>query len=241
MSENTEKEEIKYQIVDRKFFVSRDDIGEQGVLSIVNSVKDRIFGKKFAFFSSKDVRIIPKEIDRKYKLLIKISGTYTVDYFRKAYYIVLVDRNVQEVVINDRPIKVETSSEEKDMYQVKIEALERVVKSNSDYMIIDAHGRELGKNAIPNVKYMEITDAVIRQYDDYEKPATHIPEHIRKLISRLKGILPRKYEKINNENIMIAEYFYYIPVYYVTLLKAPEGSTKKLEINGITGEVREIK
>jgi len=241
MSEDTEKEEVKYQIVDRKFFVSREDIGEQGVLGIVNSIKDKIFGRRFSLFSSKDVRIIPKEIDRKYKLLIKISGTYTVDYFRKAYYYVFVDRNVQEVVINDRPIKVEAVSEEKDMYQVRIEALERVVKSSSDYMVIDAHGKELNKNAIPNVNYMEITDAVIRQYDDYEKPATHIPEHIRKLIGRLKSILPKRYEKINNENIMIAEYFYYIPVYYVTLLKAPEGSTKMLEINGITGEVREVK
>ena len=81
--------------------------------------------------------------------ILLLSGKYSVDFIRDVTHTLSVDKDVQEVIINDEvfPVKkkkgVLSKLEPSFKHKVKIDMQERVMLENTDDISFDHHGKEM--------------------------------------------------------------------------------------------------
>ena len=137
--------ENKYDI---KTIVLKKIIDENEASAIIEDKKTSLFKKLFKKPNPEEVHV--QSLTLYYECLLKISGKYIADYFRKSIHIISVDSNVQEVVLGGGIFPIESKSTLRKAFvgnrgknKVDLPLEEHVFIEEEGEVTFDHHGREI--------------------------------------------------------------------------------------------------
>ncbi len=179
-----------------------------------------------------------------FEAILLLSGKYSVDFIRDASHTLSVDKNVQEVIINDEvfPVKkkkgVLSKLEPSFKNKIKIEMQERVMLENTDDISFDHHGKEMTLSYSDTMNLLEKhpKKSINEDKDSIRRPEITPDAVISKLISKLKkpadaGI------KSSEETIDLKDLLeIYVPIYEARLI-GPKKRIKILRIDAIRKKI----
>lgn len=222
--------ENKYDI---KTIVLKKIIDEKEASIIIEDKKTSLFKKLLKKPSPEEVHV--QSLTLYYEILLKISGKYVADYFRKSTHIISVDSNVQEVVLGGGIFPIESKSTLRKAFvgnrgknKIELPLEEHVFVEEEGEVTFDHHGREVKFQFTVNSKTVEnYPQQILKSYSStVRKPEiTHdvAVDHL-KLI--LKKPLEQDIRNLNDEFTLNTISEIYIPIFEARLI----GPNKKIEI-----------
>lgn len=220
----------KYDI---KTIVLKKIIDEKEASTIIEDKKTSLFKKLFKKPNPEEVHV--QSLTLYYECLLKISGKYLADYFRKSTHIISVDSNVQEVVLGGGIFPIESKSTLRKAFvgnrgknKVDLPLDEHVFVEEEGEVTFDHHGREIKFQFTLDSKTIENYPQQILESNssNVKKPEITYDAAIEQLKTILKKPLERDIRNLNDEFTlnMISEI--YIPIFEARLV----GPNKKIEI-----------
>tara|TARA_B100000029_G_scaffold437489_1_gene452723 strand:+ start:348 stop:1052 length:705 start_codon:yes stop_codon:yes gene_type:complete len=176
--------------------------------------------------------------------ILLLSGKYSADFIRDSVHTLSVDKNVQEVIINDEvfPIKqkkgVFSKLEPSFKHKVKIDVQERVLLENTDDISFDHHGKEMNLSYNDTLKLLDKhpKKTLNEEKDSIRRPEITIDAAITKLISKLKKPADAGV-KSTDENIEFKDILeIYVPIYEARLI-GPKKRIKILRIDAVRKKI----
>ena len=179
-----------------------------------------------------------------YEACLLLSGKYSADFIRDTKHTIHVDKNVRELIIDD---KVYPVSQKKSMLsklepsrknKIKIEFQERLVIENKDDIAFDHHGKEIDLSYSNTQKIIEKYPRKILSGDDdsIKKPEITVDAAINKLISKLKKPTDKGTKSLD-EKIEFSDILeVYVPIYEARLI-GPKKKIKILRIDAVRKKI----
>ena len=179
-----------------------------------------------------------------YEACLLLSGKYSADFIRDTKHTIHVDKNVRELIIDD---KVYPVSQKKSMLsklepsrknKIKIEFQERLVIENKDDIAFDHHGKEIDLSYSNTQKIIEKYPRKILSGDDdsIKKPEITVDAAINKLISKLKKPTDKGIKSLD-EKIEFSDILeVYVPIYEARLI-GPKKKIKILRIDAVRKKI----
>lgn len=179
-----------------------------------------------------------------YEACLLLSGKYSADFIRNTNHTIHVDKNVRELIIDD---KVYPVSQKKSMLsklepswknKIKIEFQERLVIENEDDIAFDHHGKEIDLSYSNTQKIIEKYPRKLLSGDDnnIKKPEITTDAAINKLISKLKKPTDKGIKSLD-EKIEFSDILeVYVPIYEARLI-GPKKKIKILRIDAIRKKI----
>ena len=179
-----------------------------------------------------------------YEACLLLSGKYSADFIRDTKHTIHVDKNVRELIIDD---KVYPVSQKKSMLsklepsrknKIKIEFQERLVIENKDDIAFDHHGKEIDLSYSNTQKIIEkYPRKILSENDDsIKKPEITVDAAINKLISKLKKPTDKGIKSLD-EKIEFSDILeVYVPIYEARLI-GPKKKIKILRIDAIRKKI----
>ena len=179
-----------------------------------------------------------------YEACLLLSGKYSADFIRDTKHTIHVDKNVRELIIDD---KVYPVSQKKSMLsklepsrknKIKIEFQERLVIENKDDIAFDHHGKEIDLSYSNTQKIIEkYPRKILSENDDsIKKPEITVDAAINKLISKLKKPTDKGTKSLDEK----IEFSYilevYVPIYEARLI-GPKKKIKILRIDAVRKKI----
>ena len=231
------KTDVKTKVISLKPHLDYDSAEE-----MVESRKVKLF--QTLLHKPKKSEIHLHSLTLHFEAILLLSGKYSVDFIRDATHTLSVDKNVQEVIINDEvfPVKkkkgVLSKLEPSFKNKVKIDMQERVMLENIDDISFDHHGKEMTLSYNDTLKLLDQhpKKSINDDKDSIRRPEITSDAVISKLISKLKkpaetGI------KSSEENIELKDLLeIYVPIFEARLI-GPKKRIKILRIDAIRKKV----
>ena len=179
-----------------------------------------------------------------YEACLLLSGKYSADFIRDTKHTIHVDKNVRELIIDD---KVYPVSQKKSMLsklepsrknKIKIEFQERLVIENKDDIAFDHHGKEIDLSYSNTQKIIEkYPRKILSENDDsIKKPEITVDAAINKLISKLKKPTDKGTKSLD-EKIEFSDILeVYVPIYEARLI-GPKKKIKILRIDAVRKKI----
>ena len=179
-----------------------------------------------------------------YEACLLLSGKYSADFIRDTKHTIHVDKNVRELIIDD---KVYPVSQKKSMLsklepsrknKIKMEFQERLVIENKDDIAFDHHGKEIDLSYSNTQKIIEKYPRKILSGDDdsIKKPEITVDAAINKLISKLKKPTDKGIKSLD-EKIEFSDILeVYVPIYEARLI-GPKKKIKILRIDAVRKKI----
>ena len=179
-----------------------------------------------------------------YEACLLLSGKYSADFIRDTKHTIHVDKNVRELIIDD---KVYPVSQKKSMLsklepsrknKIKIEFQERLVIENKDDIAFDHHGKEIDLSYSNTQKIIEkYPRKILSENDDsIKKPEITVDAAINKLISKLKKPTDKGTKSLD-EKIEFSDVLeVYVPIYEARLI-GPKKKIKILRIDAVRKKI----
>ena len=222
--------ENKYNI---KTIVLKKIIDEKEASAIIEDKKTMLFKKLLKKPKPEEVHV--QSITLYYECLLKISGKYVADYFRKATHSISVDSNVQEVVLGGGIFPIESKSALRKAFvgnrgknKIDLQLEEHVFIEEEGDVTFDHHGTEIKSQFTIDSKTVEnypqrLLDANLT---NVKKPEITYDAAVEQLKFILKKPLERDIRNLHDQFFlnMISEI--YIPIFEARLV----GPNKKIEI-----------
>jgi hypothetical protein len=222
--------ENKYDI---KTIVLKKIIDEKEASAIIEDKKTTLFKKLLK--KPKPEEVHAQSITLYYECLLKISGKYVADYFRKATHSISVDSNVQEVVLGGGIFQIESKSALRKAFvgnrgknKIDLQLEEHVFIEEEGDVTFDHHGTEIKFQFTVDSKTVEnypqrLLDANLT---NVKKPEITYDAAVEQLKFILKKPLERDIRNLHDQFFlnMISEI--YIPIFEARLV----GPNKKIEI-----------
>ena len=175
-----------------------------------------------------------------YEACLLLSGKYTADFIRDASHTIHVDKNVRELIIDD---KVYPVSQKKSVLsklepirknKIKVEFQERLIIENEDDIAFDHHGKEIDLSYKSTEKIVEKYPRRIQSADDdnIKKPEITIDATVNKLISKLKKPTDKGIKSLDEKIELCDILEVYVPVYEARLI-GPKKKIKILRIDAV--------
>ncbi len=218
---------------DVKTIVLRKNIDEEEATDIVEQKKTKPFKSLLSRPKKEDVHV--HSLKLYYECILKVSGKYTADYYRKATHSFSVDSNVNEVVLGDGLFPVRTKSgltktlvgkRGKNKIDLKLE--EHVFIEEEDELIFDHHGNELKFPFKINSKTIENYPKRLleKNQPNVKKLELTYNAAINKLQSQLKKPIESDVRELNDEFVLREITEVYVPIFEARLI----GPKKKVGI-----------
>ena len=179
-----------------------------------------------------------------YEACLLLSGKYSADFIRDTKHTIHVDKNVRELIIDD---KVYPVSQKKSMLsklepsrknKIKIEFQERLVIEYKDDIAFDHHGKEIDLSYSNTQKIIEkYPRKILSENDDsIKKPEITVDAAINKLISKLKKPTDKGIKSLD-EKIEFSDILeVYVPIYEARLI-GPKKKIKILRIDAVRKKI----
>ena len=176
--------------------------------------------------------------------ILLLSGKYSVDFIRDVSHTLSVDKNVEEVIINEEvfPVKkkkgVFSKLEPSFKNKVKIDMQERVMLENTDDISFDHHGKEMNLSYNDTLKLLEKhpKKTFNEDKDSIRHPEITTDAAISKLISKLKKPADAGV-KASDESIEFKDILeIYVPIYEARLI-GPKKRIKILRIDAVRKKI----
>jgi len=216
-----------------KIIVLKKTVDEHVARELVESKKTNLFKKLLKKPKSEEVHI--HSIKLNYEAILKVSGIYTANFFRKAIHPIKVDFNVNEVVLGDGVFPIRTKSGlnkalsgKKGKNKVDLELEEHVFIENEDTIYFDHHGKEIkfpfkiNSQSIENYpkKILDIHQTNVK------KPEITNESAINSLTKKLMKPIEEDVRDLKDEFTLDEVSEVYIPIYEARLI----GPKKKIAL-----------
>jgi hypothetical protein len=222
------------KIVERKTIVYETRLDPTVIKLTGEKVKDQLFAR-FGFLKPKPEEVQFVSMDKYYEPYVMISGTYSLNYYRKCFYTVSIDKHVLEVILLDHKLKPEQSMDSSagDRYVIKLEGEERIVNEAKASLLLDRLGQDVTLEKLPfapserNPKKILATCGAedIAENADVDMLRSRIlkrPADISRIVSELFEVTERA--------------VIYTPRFTVLYRNLKTNEEKTLEFDGVTGE-----
>jgi len=222
--------ENKYNI---KTIVLKKIIDEKEASAIIEDKKTMLFKKLLKKPKPEEVHV--QSITLYYECLLKISGKYVADYFRKATHSISVDSNVQEVVLGGGIFPIESKSALRKAFvgnrgknKIDLQLEEHVFIEEEGDVTFDHHGTEIKSQFTIDSKTVEnypqrLLDANLT---NVKKPEITYDAAVEQLKFILKKPLEQDIRNLNDQFFLNVISEIYIPIFEARLV----GPNKKIEI-----------
>jgi hypothetical protein len=218
---------------DTKTIVLKKIIDEKEASTIIDEKKTSLFKKLFKKPSPDEVHV--QSITLYYECLLKLSGKYVADYFRKTTHTISVDSNVQEVVLGGGIFPIESKSTLRKTFvgnrgknKVDLPLEEHVFIEEEGDVTFDYHGTEIKFQFTIDSKSVEnypqqLLDANLT---NVKKPEITYDAAIEQLKFILKKPIEQDIRNLNDEFTLNTISEIYVPIFEARLV----GPNKKIEI-----------
>jgi hypothetical protein len=218
---------------DTKTIVLKKIIDEKEASTIIDEKKTSLFKKLFKKPSPDEVHV--QSITLYYECLLKLSGKYVADYFRKTTHTISVDSNVQEVVLGGGIFPIESKSTLRKTFvgnrgknKVDLPLEEHVFIEEEGDVTFDYHGTEIKFQFTIDSKSVEnypqqLLDANLT---NVKKPVITYDAAIEQLKFILKKPIEQDIRNLNDEFTLNTISEIYVPIFEARLV----GPNKKIEI-----------
>ena len=220
-------------VYDVKTIVLRKNIDEEEAMDIVEEKKTKPFKSLLSRPKKEDVHV--HSLKLYYECILRVSGKYIADYYRKATFTISVASNVNEVVLGDGIFPVRSKSglqktfvgkRGKNKIDLKFE--EHVFVEEEDELTFDHHGRDLKFPFKINSKTIENYPKRLleKNQPNVKKPELTYDAAISKLQSQLKKPIEADVRELNGEFVLREITEVYVPIFEARLI----GPKKKVGI-----------
>jgi hypothetical protein len=222
------------KIAERKTIVYETRLDPTVIKLTGEKVKDQLFAR-FGFLKPKPEEVQFVSMDKYYEPYVMISGTYSLNYYRKCFYTVSIDKQVLEVILLDHKLKPEQSmgSSAGDRYVIKLEGEERIVNEAKASLLLDRFGQDVTLEKLPfapserNPKKILATCGAedIAENADIDMLRSRIlrrPADISRIVSELFEVTERA--------------VIYTPRFTVLYRNLKTNEERTIEFDGVTGE-----
>lgn len=218
---------------EKKTIVLKHELSEDEVRKIIAKKKTSLF-KKF-LSKPKPEEVTLDSLELFYEGILKVSGKYDADFFRKATHPIQVDYNVSEVVLGEGifPIRTKSSIQKafsgkhaKNKIDLKLE--EHVYIENEGSMYFDTSGKEIKFPFKINSKITEnYPKKILTAYSSHvKKPEINTKSALIKLGEKLQRQLEPDVRDLHDEFLISEVSEIYIPIFEARLI----GPKKKVAI-----------
>ena len=232
--EKTAERENGEKIVGRETVVYETRIEPTVIESIGEKIKAQLF-TRFGFIRPKPEEIQLVSIDKYYEPYMKVSGRYTIDYYRKSVYMVGVDNKVEEVILSNqkyRPNRPSDSSA-RDRNMIKIQGEERLKTEVKVSLMLDKFGQEVARKDFPPAPTEEKPDEILAAFGVKEIP----PEADLNIIRSRIFKRPKDIHRLVTEVFEVHERaLIYAPRFRVLYTNVNTGEGKAVEFDGVTAQ-----
>jgi len=216
-----------------KTIVLKHNLSEDEVHKIIEKKKTSLF-KKF-LSKPKPEEVTLDSLELFYEAILRVSGKYDADFFRKAIHPIEVDYNVSEVVLGEGifPIRTKSSIQKafsgkhaKNKIDLKLE--EHVYIENEGSMYFDSNGIEINFPFKIDSKITEnYPKKILTAYASHvKKPEITTKVALTKLGEKLQRQLEPDVRDLNDEFLISDVSEIYVPVFEARLV----GPKKKVAI-----------
>jgi hypothetical protein len=222
------------KIAERKTIVYETRLDPTVIKLTGEKVKDQLFAR-FGFLKPKPEEVQFVSMDKYYEPYVMISGTYSLNYYRKCFYTVSIDKQVLEVILLDHKLEPEQSmdSSARDRYVIKLEGEERIVNEAKASLLLDRFGQDVTLEKLPfapserNPKKILATCGAedIAENADVDMLRSRIlkrPTDINRIVSELFEVTERA--------------VIYTPRFTVLYRNLKTNEERTIEFDGVTGE-----
>jgi hypothetical protein len=222
------------KIAVRKTIVYETRIDPTVIKVAGEKVKDQLFSR-FGFRKPRPEEIQLISIDKYYEPYLVISGKHFIDYYRKCFYTVKVDKKVLEVILLDRKLEPTppTDSPVTDHNVIRLEGEERLMNEVKASLILDKYGKEITLEKLPSAPSERNPKKILKAFGIKEIPPDADLNIIRsRIIKRPKDIsrLVKELFEVNERAVI------YTPRFKVRYRNARTGEEKAVEFDGVTAE-----
>lgn len=222
--------ENKYDI---KTIVLKKIIDEKEASTIIEDKKTMLFKKLFKKPTPDEVYV--QSVTLYYECILKLSGKYVADYFRKATHNISVDSNVQEVVLGGGVFPIESKSTLRKAFvgnrgknKIELQLEEHVFIEEECDVTFDHHGTEIKFQFTIDSKTIEnypqqLLDANLNNVKKLELTYDAAIEQLKFI---LKKPLEPDIRNLNDRFFLNSISEIYIPIFEARLV----GPNKKIEI-----------
>jgi hypothetical protein len=221
------------KIAPRKTIVYETLVDPAVIKITAENLKDQVFSK-YGFIRTKPEEVAVTSIDKYYEPIIKISGKYTVDYYRKRVWNLKVSDDASEVILGIEKFKPKKAADWAGQTSMTIELKgeERVQKETSASLALDGNGRDISLKNLPAAPSEKHPEKILAKSGTQEVPAETDLSIIRTRIFKR----PSDVSWIESELFEVDERLViYAPRFKVTLKHAKTGKEKTLAFDGVTG------
>ncbi len=222
--------ENKYDI---KTIILKKIIDDKEASVIIEEKKTSLFKKLFKKPNPEEVHV--QSLTLYYECLLKISGKYVADYFRKSTHVISVDSNVKEVVLGGGIFPIESKSTLRKAFvgnrgknKIELPLEEHVFVEEEGEVTFDHHGREIKFQFTVNSKTVENYPQQILKSNSstVKKPEITYDVAVEQLKTILKKPLEQDIRNLNDEFTLNTISEIYIPIFEARLV----GPNKKIEV-----------
>jgi len=221
------------KIQKNKIIVLRKTVDEEDASKIIKEKKTSVFKSRLKKPKKEDVH--EDSIKLKYECLLKISGKYLADYYRKKIHTISVDSNVQEVafggggfLIKEKSLFKRAIVGNRGKNKIDLPLEEHVFVENEDEIVLDYNGIYVDFPFKVNSKTIENYPERILEgnLSNVQGPKISNQTGINSLKDFLKKPLESDIRNLNEEFILKEITEVYVPIYEARLI----GPNKKVEL-----------
>jgi len=220
-----------------KMLMSSTDITRVKAWEIAEKTKISAFARLKFFRRPNPEELTCTRFVKYYEPYLQISGSYTLNYYRKSIHAIPVDPKAVKVKVFDRTVTPRLREERSSTKDLEIEARELVQLTNSATIIFDHKGKEVVEE-LPKVKMIKIHESF---HDEHRHEFLNAETLTEKAVEILKKRLvqrPQEIKRINSERLTINEItIIYLPVYFAEYIRTTTNEARLIRIDGCTGSV----
>mgnify|MGYP000374327853 CR=1 FL=1 len=225
------------EIPKRKIVVYKTLVDPTVVKIAGEKLKTKVF-TRFMFLKPRPEEIQNVSVEKYYEPYFLVDGSYSMDYYRKRFYTLNVDRRVQEVIILDKTLTPDLpkTRSKKPYKSITLEGEERLLYENKACLLLNEAGREVNPRQVPSAPCEEHPKKVLKEFKEITKNVDMAPN---KEIDILKSKIVRRptdIERVVQEQFQVSERsVIYKPVYKLKFKNVRTGEVKTVKIDGVTG------
>lgn len=223
------------KIIARKTIVYETLVDPAVIKLTAENIKDQVFAK-YGFLRTKPEEVAIALIDKYYEPIIRISGKYTVDYFRKRVWNIKVSDDATEVILGIEKLKPKQTADwaGQTCMSIELKGEERVKKELQASLTLDSNGRDISIKNLPAAPSEKNPEEVLAKSGAKAVPAeidlSILRTRIFKRPSDMSWIETELFEV--DERLLI-----YVPRFRVVLKHTKTGKDKTIMFDGVTGKL----
>ncbi len=228
---------------DSKIVVLKKVIDGEEASAIINDKKTSVF--KSILKKPKKSEVHVDSVKLFYEALLKVSGKYVADYYRKTTHSISVDSNVKEVTFGGGTFPIKEKSGFKKAFvgnrgknKIELPLEEHVFVEEEDEIVFDHNGIEINFPFKINSKTIEnYPDKILTEnYSNVKKPSLTHDSAVNSLKESLKQPLESDIRKLNDEFTLNEITEVYVPVYEARLT-GPKNKVGLLRLDAVRKKV----